>query len=243
MKDQREQVLARVKEALQIPAPKRAPHRHAHAAPGAPAHDDGMPSAASFRSWLPLVGPALQDQIELFSKNSTQLKTEFRPVKTAAEAVAGIHALSQDVGWKKLASHRLKENTLLSEVQTGLSKAAKLPVMFTEAGYDVAELEGADAAITGCDALIAQTGSILVTNYSAGGRGLSVLPPHHVVVASVSQVVPDLTAAIALLRDKYPAKWPSFMTFITGPSRTGDIERILVLGAHGPKRLTVFLVG
>ncbi len=95
---------------------------------------------------------------------------------------------------------------------------------------------------TACDALISQTGSILLTAHSAGGRALSVLPPHHVVVAQVNQLVPDLPAAFELLSARYGKNYPSFMTFITGPSRTGDIERILVLGAHGPKNLTVILL-
>ena len=82
---------------------------------------------------------------------------------------------------------------------------------------------------------------VQLTGRSAGGRALSVLPPHHVVVATREQIVPDLPAAYALLRQRYATNWPSFISFITGPSRTGDIERILVLGAHGPKRLTVFL--
>jgi len=91
-------------------------------------------------------------------------------------------------------------------------------------------------------ALIAQTGSVLLTARSGGGRALSVLPPHHVVIARREQLLPDLPAAYALLHKKYgPASWPSMITLITGPSRTGDIERILVLGAHGPKKLTVIL--
>ena len=102
------------------------------------------------------------------------------------------------------------------------------------------ELENCDAGITECDGLIAQTGSVLVTAHSAGGRALSVLPPHHVVLARREQLLPDLPEAFALLKRKYAANYPSFISFITGPSRTGDIERILVLGAHGPKKLTIF---
>ncbi len=83
---------------------------------------------------------------------------------------------------------------------------------------------------------------MLVTSQSAGGRALSVLPPHHVVLARREQLVPDLTAAFALLKAKYAPAYPSLISFITGPSRTGDIERILVLGAHGPKKLTVLCV-
>ena len=92
------------------------------------------------------------------------------------------------------------------------------------------------------DALIVQTGSVLVTTASAGGRALSVLPPHHVVIATKDQLVADLADGYAILRKKYNNNWPSFISFITGPSRTGDIERILVLGAHGPRRLTVILI-
>ncbi len=101
------------------------------------------------------------------------------------------------------------------------------------------QLEKCDAGVTECDALVAQTGSVLVTARSAGGRALSVLPPHHIVLARREQMVPDLPAAIALLEEKYAGGYPSFIGFITGPSRTGDIERILVLGAHGPKKLTI----
>ena len=112
----------------------------------------------------------------------------------------------------------------------------------TDGGYDRFALERCDAAVTACDALIAQTGSVMLTTQSAGGRALSVLPPHHVVVATQDQLLADLPAAFALLKTRYADDWPSFMTFITGPSRTGDIERILVLGAHGPKKLTILLV-
>lgn len=55
-------------------------------------------------------------------------------------------------------------------------------------------------------------------------------------------MLPDLTAAFELVKQRYGSNYPSFFSFITGPSRTGDIERILVLGAHGPKRLSVLLV-
>jgi L-lactate dehydrogenase complex protein LldG len=68
-----------------------------------------------------------------------------------------------------------------------------------------------------------------------------VLPEHHVVLARRSQLLADLPAAYELLHQRYGSAWPSLMTFITGPSRTGDIERILVLGAHGPKKLTILL--
>jgi L-lactate dehydrogenase complex protein LldG len=52
--------------------------------------------------------------------------------------------------------------------------------------------------------------------------------------------VPDLEAAIALWQTRYGAAWPSNLCIISGPSRTADIEKILVMGAHGPKRLALY---
>jgi L-lactate dehydrogenase complex protein LldG len=88
----------------------------------------------------------------------------------------------------------------------------------------------------------AEQGSILLTARSAAGRALSVFPPHHIVIAQESQLLPDLPAAFELLQRTYSADYPSLITFITGPSRTGDIERIQVLGAHGPRFLTIFFL-
>ena len=76
-------------------------------------------------------------------------------------------------------------------------RALGLPVLLTDRGYDVQEMEKCDVGMTECDALIAQTGGVVVTSRSAGGRALSVLPPHHVVIARREQLVADLPAAFA----------------------------------------------
>jgi L-lactate dehydrogenase complex protein LldG len=109
-------------------------------------------------------------------------------------------------------------------------------------GEPNASVRECDLGVTGCDCLVAQTGSIIVSTHSAGGRALSVLPPVHLVIARREQIVPDLAAAMALLRKRYDTHWPSTLSVITGPSRTADIEKILVMGAHGPKRLVLYFV-
>ena len=91
--------------------------------------------------------------------------------------------------------------------------------------------------------LVKKLGAILVSSASSGGRALSILPHVHVVVADADQVVPDLGSALALTKARHGDQMPSMLSFITGPSRTSDIERILVLGAHGPKELYLVLVG
>ncbi|HLS94372.1 L-lactate dehydrogenase complex protein LldG [Sphingobacterium allocomposti] len=102
--------------------------------------------------------------------------------------------------------------------------------------------EAADVGITTCEALIARNGSVLVSNANAAGRRLSIYPPVHIVVAKASQLVMDIKHGLRRLAERYPNELPSMVTLITGPSRTADIEKMLVLGAHGPKDLYVFLV-
>ena len=177
--------------------------------------------------YLPPVGETLEERMALFAKNSKELTTDFRLLDSVEALQAELVAIAQAEGWKSVAAH-------------GDVPVSVLPVVYTDrGGYDIRALEACDAGITACDALVAQTGSVLVTSRSIGGRALTVLPPHHVVIARREQLVADLPAAFALVKSRYAPDYPSMISFITGPSRTGDIERILVLGAHGPKKLTV----
>lgn len=219
---ERENILARIREALTIPAPKSG-----HA-PKAAAKE----TTNGFAAFLPATTVGFDEQAKQFQANAIDLKAEFHLLENASEAAATLAKIRDAEGWKKVASH-------LGELTQPLCKALGLPILNVDDSYDANEMEACDAGITQCDALVAQTGSVLVTSRSAGGRGLSVLPPHHVVLARRDQMVADLPAAFALLKQKYGMDFPSMMSFITGPSRTGDIERILVLGAHGPKKLTI----
>ena len=74
------------------------------------------------------------------------------------------------------------------------------------------------------------------------GRAASVYAPIHVCIAFTSQLVYDIKDALQLLKEKYNNKLPSLITFATGPSRTADIEKTLVVGVHGPKEVYCFLV-
>jgi L-lactate dehydrogenase complex protein LldG len=103
-------------------------------------------------------------------------------------------------------------------------------------------LEDIEVGFTICEMMIARTGSIVVSSAQVSGRRLTIYPPHHVVIAAASQVVRDIDDALKALKKLYPEQLPSMVSMITGPSRTADIEKTLVLGAHGPKRLTLFLL-
>jgi L-lactate dehydrogenase complex protein LldG len=111
------------------------------------------------------------------------------------------------------------------------------PFFETDKDFDQAQV-----GFTLCEALIARNGSIMLSNAEAAGRRLSIYPPIHIVLAYTSQIVPDLKDAFKLVKAKYSNQLPSMITTVTGPSRTADIEKTLVMGAHGPKELFVFLL-
>ena len=223
---ERENIFARIREALRAPA--HAPGQAGATAPWAAS----LPDAADHRRVLPVVGPSIEAELTLFQKNAADLRADFRLVKDQAALAAELKTLCAAERWQRVASHR-------GDLTEPVCQALGLPVLFTDAPFDKRELARCDAGISECDALVAQTGTVIVTSRSTGGRALSVLPPHHVVLARRAQLVADLPAAFKALTAKYGGSYPSMISLITGPSRTGDIERILVLGAHGPKKLTI----
>ncbi len=218
--NERENIFKRIREALKAPA---------HGPPG------GLPTVAEHRGVMPAVSSECEAQMAMFHANSAELRANIVLVSDMRDLETKMAALRDAEGWKKVAAH-------VGELAITTAESLDLPVLRTNPGFDKEELAACDAGITECDALVAQTGSVLLTSRSAGGRALSCLPPHHVIIARREQLVADLPAAFEGLVQKYGANYPSMISFISGPSRTGDIERILVLGAHGPKYLTIFVV-
>ncbi|MDO9152513.1 MAG: lactate utilization protein [Paludibacter sp.] len=106
---------------------------------------------------------------------------------------------------------------------------------------DVQLFEDMLAGITSCEFLVARTGSVVVTSAGESGRQMNVFPPVHIVIADTSQLLEYPEDALIAIQNKYGNELPSVITTITGPSRTADIEKTLVLGAHGPKDFAVFL--
>lgn len=109
-------------------------------------------------------------------------------------------------------------------------------------GSSAEEINEARIGITRCECLIARHGTVMVSSRTSPGRKLIGWPEIHVVAATASQLVPDIRKGLLEIRKKYGEEFPSLITLITGPSRTADIEKTLVMGAHGPKELYVFLI-
>jgi L-lactate dehydrogenase complex protein LldG len=97
--------------------------------------------------------------------------------------------------------------------------------------------------ITSCDAAIAETGTLMMCSRPGQERVASLLPPYHVAIVERRQIVPDLVDAIEYSAFRVPhSAFPSNVTFITGPSKTGDIELQLTTGVHGPGKWRVIVL-
>jgi L-lactate utilization protein LutC len=94
--------------------------------------------------------------------------------------------------------------------------------------------------VTLAEALVARTGSVLISAAS-GGRTASVLPPVHIVYAQLPQLLAEIGEALDHVQKSGRVRDLSMLGLVTGPSRTSDIEKMLVLGAHGPRRLVILL--
>jgi L-lactate dehydrogenase complex protein LldG len=241
----RETILARVREALRVPAPM--PHLKSRDAVEAAAHVGGsvsgrLPSLEVLpievaRPWLPDGGETPEERLSILTENLGKLRAVVHRVPDTSSAADLLLAIVRERDWRRVAYHA---HPLVEPLTAGMPCETHA---VDSGNFDKNGLESCDAGITACESLVAQTGSILVSSRTCGGRGLTILPHVHVVVATVDQVVATLGEALQAARDRHGGRLPSMLSFITGPSRTGDIERILVLGAHGPKELIVILVG
>jgi len=104
------------------------------------------------------------------------------------------------------------------------------------------DLPSCEVAVTSCEYLVARTGTMVMSTAQQSGRTTSVYAPVHICVAYTNQLVNDVKDALQLMKEKYTERFPSFITFASGPSRTADIEKTLVTGVHGPKEVFCFLI-
>ena len=97
----------------------------------------------------------------------------------------------------------------------------------------------AELGISGADAALAETGTIVLRSGSGRSRLATLLPPVHLALVPVERLQPDLFTWTAARKGRFPAG----VTLVSGPSKTADIEQTLAIGVHGPKRFVVVLYG
>lgn len=216
MNEARERILDRIRVAMR----EKAPRREMHDPP---------------KAWYPELPADPETLIARLAQELTVLKGEFHRAANEAEARQKLRELCDQNQFRKIAA---SDDPLLRQLLEG--REVNWIHATAKAG---ASLESFDVGITRADALAARTGSVLLSARTGTGRALSVLPPIHLVIARKDDVLVDIGAGIQAWQRLYGPNIPSNCFIITGPSRTADIEKVLVLGAHGPKRLIVMVVG
>ena len=172
----------------------------------------------------------LSDSPEVvFAEEFIKVSGNFVYCESEHDFIKNLKALTADNNWANIFCMEDKVKEILSK--------GSIPFL-----YEESYLHDIDAGITTCEFLIARLGSIMVSSKQQCGRKLFVYSPIHIVLAYASQIVPDIKHALIAIKQKYGDKLPSMISFITGPSRTADIEKTLVLGAHGPKEVYVFFI-
>jgi L-lactate dehydrogenase complex protein LldG len=169
------------------------------------------------------------DELEMqFAEEFTSLLGKFVFCLNHSELTKNLFELLQHKEWKKVFCSEPALRSMLS---------AKDIRLFSDT-----TLQDCEVSVTSCECLIARTGTILLTAAQQDGRTASVYAPIHICIAYTNQLVFDIKDAIQRVKEKYGQQLPSLLTFATGPSRTADIEKTLVVGVHGPKEVYVFLV-
>ncbi|UYQ93059.1 LUD domain-containing protein [Chitinophaga horti] len=169
------------------------------------------------------------DGLELkFAEEFSRLQGKFVFCSSRNELADNLQALADHKEWKNV----------LCITPSLLNMLAPFNPPFLNVG----ELDDMDAAITDCELLVARTGSIILSSAQASGRVLPVYTPIHIVIAFAHQLVFDIRDGIVKMKERYGESLPSQITLATGPSRTADIEKTLVVGVHGPKEVYVFLL-
>ncbi len=109
-------------------------------------------------------------------------------------------------------------------------------------GMDDHAAQGTDrTGVTGCFCAIAETGTVLLLSGPATPKATALVPDTHICIVRRSRIVATMEDSFALLRSE-AGELPRATWFVSGPSRTADIEQTLVIGAHGPYRVHVILV-
>lgn len=172
--------------------------------------------------------PAADDLEVLFALEFTKLLGKFAYALNGADMVSQVELLISEKKWTKIFCSD-------AELLKGFDG-------FAISKYFMDDIAACDVAITGCEYLIARTGTVVLSSAQQDGRTASVYAPVHICIAYIPQLIYDIKDGLQGMKEKYSGNLPSMVSFATGPSRTADIEKTLVVGVHGPKEAYVFLV-
>ncbi|HPG39559.1 MAG TPA: LUD domain-containing protein [bacterium] len=223
MNSSRETILNAVKKAVKNPS---------HL-PESPAETENL-IQESLKAITPADRKGLRNQ---FEKELLAVSGEFVPVKSTGELVAHISKDLQNKQYRTLILTDHKNTASAArQLQTEYSAINYIRATELEADARKTRLAFADAALVGVDHAIADTASLAVLQADSDSMFPHFLPDCIYVIVKPEQLIANLFDLFTLI----PTESAKNMLLITGPSRTADIEKIIILGAHGPRRLVVY---
>ena len=165
----------------------------------------------------------------------------------AQQAAATVDRVADETAVPAAVSAYLRARNLAPRVRMGGDKRLKSMPWVDERNLQVryGSTDGEDeVSVSHAATAIAESGTLLLVSGKENPTTLNFLPDHHIVVVDASDVAGDLETALQKVRQRYgKGEMPRTVNLITGPSRSGDIEQTLLLGAHGPRALHIIVVG
>ena len=182
--------------------------------------------AASLRGPQPVLSGGLVDRFRVKAES----------LSSTVEAVPDLRAAPAAVARYVAAQHLTPEIVMTPDVAS-LEWAASGVRGVARAAHDVDRV-----GVTACFCAVAETGTLMLLSGPDSPATVSLLPETHIALVDTTRIVATMEDAFALLRAEQ-GEIPRAINFISGPSRTGDIEQTIVLGAHGPCRVHLILIG
>jgi L-lactate utilization protein LutC len=175
------------------------------------------------------------DPVARFREALEAAHGEVRAVETLDEALAEVAELLEEIGAEVVV---VDSEAPLERLSPGVGRhVERVSAHYADPEAWRALCARADAGITSAEALLAETGSLVVSSGPGRSRLASLLPPVHIAVVPAARMTTDLFTWL----ESRPGGWPANTVLISGPSKTGDIEQTLSVGVHGPKRLVAIL--
>ena len=171
-----------------------------------------------------------------FAENAQNASVEIKIVKSYKDAIADILKIAKATDAKMIAGVGADECEELADVYVEVNKSFKV---YTDKFDIVKNKNELDIGITLGEFGVGETGSICVDNYAYEARIASMLPLINIIFMPKNCIVNNMQDAFDVLAKVF---WKGYSGFVTGPSRTSDIERVLTLGVHGPSRVFLFAI-
>lgn len=183
------------------------------------------------------MAPSLDELYSLFKERAEALAAKVFRAPSVADVPAIVSAIISGASVRRVVG-----------VRSPMTAAAGLESALASQEFEISlddildRVADADVGISEFDLAIAETGTLVQNAEALGKRLVSTLPPVLIALVPTVGLVRNMAEAFEALEERFGGSPPGFLAFVSGPSRTADIERVLTIGVHGPGQLFIILV-